>query len=74
MTRIKDGFENAYVQEVFAEVLDSLDFSAKIEQAIYETEKELSAKEAELREWAQGECTELGDEISQVRMIVEQGR
>jgi hypothetical protein len=57
-----------------AQILESLEFTSKIELAILETEKELSEREAQLRNWALNESTELNNEIGQVRVSVENGR
>ena len=72
--RVKMAFSSKIIQEALANLLESLDFWFRIDRAIIQTEVELAEKEGELRQWANQDSTELSEEISQVRVAVEDGR
>lgn len=72
--RVKMAFTSDVIKEALGNLLDGLDFGFRIDKAIIQTEIELAEKEGELRQWANQESTELSEEISRVRLAVEDGR
>lgn len=57
MHQIKTAFKSEYLREVFTDIVGSVEFQLKLEDALVETEQELDAKEGELRQWAASENT-----------------
>lgn len=74
MAQVRDAFASRYVQEVFSEILNSIESALKLDLAIDEVQNELDIKEGELRKWASKENQSFSEDITDIRRQVEKGR
>jgi len=55
MAQVKDALGSKYVQEVFGEILGSIELALNVDFAIEDVQSQLDAKEGQLRQWASEE-------------------